>query len=207
MTAEPVRPPGGILMGLQADVEGGFLEAGLGNPARRVGSILLAPALPKPIGDVEPEGILRRQQGATALAHAPQHGIAELGEAMRTAIATHQFDGEVDHGVRGQLEAEKLRGGAQQDGPEVALLARQRPFDEGVQHVLQLALSAQNGGGHHAGQGPVTWVKERQIRLARHIHEHLLERALSRQHTGNEVHRQATRGQALRWPRLAYRFG
>ena len=66
---------------------GASLQAGLGDAPRRLGAVGGRPALPQPVGDVEPHAILAGEQARPALGDAPQHGVDELGEAMRAAVA------------------------------------------------------------------------------------------------------------------------
>jgi len=86
-----------------------------------------------------------------AFADPTQYRIDELGEAMGAAVAPRQLDGDIDHGVRRHGEAYELSGARKQDRPQPAFVGRQRLFQKRVQHVLELTLPAQDGGGDQAG--------------------------------------------------------
>jgi len=116
---------------------------------------------------------------------------------MRTLIAAHELNGEVNDGVGGQLQAEELRGSAQEDGPQLALVLRQFPFDERIEHVLELTLPAQYRGCHQARQGAIARRQKPKIRLTRDIGKHVLERAALPQYAADQVGGEATRGQAF----------
>jgi hypothetical protein len=101
---EPLRPA--LRVGLGADIERGLLQARLGDAARCLLAVGGAPALPEPIRHIEPQPILIGEQLLGALRDPAQHGVGELGEAMRGPIAPCRLDGEIDDRMRRQLEAD-----------------------------------------------------------------------------------------------------
>ena len=153
----------GLCVSLYAEVEWRLLETGLGDAAGDLLAISGAPALPEPIRDVEPHTVLRGQHLRAALGNPPQDGIGELGETMRGPVAPRRLDGEIDHSVGGHAEAEELGGTGEQDRPQIALVRRQRLFQEGVEHMLELALPAQDGGRNGAGERAVPRLHRRHL--------------------------------------------
>ena len=82
-SAEPLGPGRRVGVGLDRDVERRLAQARLGDAARGLGAIGGCPALPQPVRDVETHAILAGEHLRPALGDAPQHGVDELGEAMR----------------------------------------------------------------------------------------------------------------------------
>ena len=191
--AEPLGPAGGVA--LHADVEGRLAQACLGDAARGVGPVGRAPPLPQPIRDVEAHAILGREQLRPALGDAAQDGVDQLGEAVRAAIAPGRLDRQIDDGVRGHVEADELGGAGEQDRPQAALVARQRPLQEGAEHVLQLALPAQHGGRHRPRQRPVSRLQRGEARDRGRLRQHLLERPALHEHAGDEADGELARGE------------
>ncbi len=123
-----------------------------------------------------------------ALGDAPQHGVDELGEAMRAAVAPRRLDGEIDDRVRGHVETDELGGAGEQDRPQAALVGRQRPLEEALEHELELALPAQRGRCHRPRQRPVAGLQRGMLGPRRLLRQHMLQRPLVHEHAGDEVH-------------------
>ena len=120
------------------------------------GAVGRAPALPQPIRDIEAHAILGGQQLRPALGDAAQDGVDQLGEAMRAASRRVASTARSTTACAGMSRQTSWAAPVEQDRPQAALVARQRPLQEGVEHVLQLALPAQHGGRHRPGQRPVS---------------------------------------------------
>ena len=196
--AEPLRPRARALTaGLEADVEGGLAQARVGDAACRIRAVGRTPALPQPIGNVETRAVLGGQQSRPALGDAPQDGVDQLDEAIGAAIAPRDLHGQIDDGVGRHAEAQELGGPGKQNRPQAALVRRQRPLQEGRQHMLQLTLPAQHGGRHRPGERAVPRLHGGDLRAGGAFRQHLLQGLLVDEHAGDEMHRERARRQAL----------
>ena len=139
-----------------------------------------------------------RQQPRPALGDAPQHGVDQLDEALRAAVAPGRLHRKIDDRMGRHVEADELRRTREQDRPQPPLVGRQRPLQKRGQHMLQLALPTQHRRRHRPRQRPVARLHGRELRPRRLRRQHQLQRLFVHQHAGDQMHRQVPRRQPRR---------
>ena len=79
------------------------------------GAVGAAPAREQPIGKRQRDIVERGEAPVAAFAHAPQHGVDEIGETLPDAVGAALIDRERDRGMRRRLQQQELRRGGEQD--------------------------------------------------------------------------------------------
>jgi len=137
------RPEIGV--GARREVERRLDQVGGSDGACRGFAVGLDPALPQPARRVEAGGVAIHQKGVAVARDAPQHGIHQALEVMQAGILDQPHRG-IDGGMRRRSEEDELGGAEAQDLGADGVGAFERPLDQRVQHLLDLAQAAQGGG-------------------------------------------------------------
>ena len=123
-----------------------------------------------------------------ALGDAPQHGVDELGEAMRAAVAPRRLDGEIDDRVRracrGRRAGRRRRAGSATGGPCRPAAAARGSSRARARARPAGAARSPPPPAPAPGRAPPA----RHARAAPMLRQHLLQRPLVDEHAGDEVH-------------------
>ena len=132
--------------GLDGQVQRRFLLVRGGNGAR-----LGAPGGPEPVRCVQARRVQAVQHRTPALGHTAQHGVDQPGE-RRELLRARQLDAGGHRGMGRRVQQQKL-GGAQAEDEADGI--RRGALEVRLEHRIQRAGPAQDGGGQAVGGGPV----------------------------------------------------
>ena len=151
---------------------------GLRHRPRRVFAEGFDPALPKPVGGVEPRRLLRLAKPVSLAGEAAQNGIGEPAIAPRGGCAQQRY--RLVHSRVGRGAQEQDVGGAQPERVQRRCrAARQRPLDEDGEQGVDLAEAAERGRRQVSDQRPVARLERRE---AVRVGESLVQRAAMAEH-------------------------